>query len=140
MTGNSEELIKTIIASILNFIENNLQSFALDLTQKKELDLIISKINLTKALKHQYIIEIVYILQDLDKCFEFAKAREKITKRVVPKEVIENSFKDSISTTLQIKEIFSNSVILNLIDRVDNKLYEDISANEFYPRSHAERL
>ena len=78
-------------------------------------------------------------MQDLDKCFEFAKAREKITKRVVPKEVIENSFKDSISTTLQIKEIFSNSVILNLIDRVDNKLYEDISANEFYPRSHAER-
>jgi len=94
----------------------------------------IASINLTKALKHQYIIEIVYILQDLDKCFEFAKAREGITKRVVPKEVIEKSFINSINTTLQIKEIFGDTIILNVIDRVNNRLHQDISANDFFEK------
>jgi predicted kinase len=94
----------------------------------------IASINLTKSLKHQYIIEIVYILQDLDKCLEFAKVREKVTKRVVPKEVIENSFINSINTVIQIKEFFKDRIILNLIDRIDNKFYENITANEFFEK------
>ena len=92
----------------------------------------IAKINLTKALKHQYIIEIVYILQDLDKCYEFAKIRESVTKRAVPKELIEKSFIRSTKTVIQAKESFKNSIILNVIDRINNRFYKDISAHEFF--------
>ena len=92
----------------------------------------IASINLTKALKHQYIIEIIYILQDLDKCFEFAKIREYVTKRTVPKELIEKSFIRSAKTVIQAKESFKNSIILNIIDRINNKFYKDISVHEFF--------
>jgi len=94
----------------------------------------IAKINVTKAISHQYIIEIIYILQDLDKCYEFAKARENVTKRVVPKEVIKKSFVNSIKTVIKIKESFKDGIILNIIDRVNNKIYKNISTKEFFDR------
>ena len=92
----------------------------------------IAQINIQKALKHKYIVEIVYILQDLDKCYEFAKAREKVTKRVVPKEVIENSLRNSFDTVLKIKEIFRNEVNLILIDRINKRTIENIETKDFF--------
>ena len=92
----------------------------------------IAKVNIQKALKHRYIVKIVYILQDLDKCFEFAKKREVITKRVVPKEVIKSSFIKSFETVLQIKEIFQESISLTLIDRINRQTLEDIDGREFF--------
>jgi len=92
----------------------------------------IAQINIQKALKHKYIVEIVYILQDLDKCYEFAKAREKVTKRVVPKEVIENSLRNSFDTVLKIKEIFKDKINLVLIDRINKKTIENIETKDFF--------
>ena len=92
----------------------------------------IAKINIEKALKHKYIIEIVYILQNLEKCYEFAKAREKVTNRVVPKDVIKKSFINSFDTVLKIKEIFRNEVNLILIDRINKRTIENIEAKEFF--------
>jgi UDP-N-acetylglucosamine kinase len=92
----------------------------------------IAKINIEKALNHKYIIEIVYILQDLEKCYEFAKARENITNRVVPKDIIKKSFINSFDTVLKIKEIFTNEINLILIDRINRRTIEDIQVKEFF--------
>ena len=91
----------------------------------------IAKINIQKALKHRYIIEIVYILQELEKCYEFAKAREKITNRVVHKEIIKSRFINSFDTVLKIKEIFPQ-INLVLIDRIHKKTFEDIDSKRFF--------
>jgi len=95
------------------------------------LHLLIYKINIQKALKHRYIIEIVYILQELEKCYEFAKAREKITNRVVHKEIIKSRFINSFDTVLKIKEIFPQ-INLVLIDRIHKKTFEDIDSKRFF--------
>jgi len=92
----------------------------------------IAKINIKKALKHKYVIEIVYILQNLEKCYLFAKVREKITNRSVPKHVIKKSLQNSFDTVLKIKEIFKNKVNLTLIDRINKKTIENIETKEFF--------
>jgi len=71
-------------------------------------------------------------LQNLDRCYEFAKAREKVTNRVVPEDVISRSFINSFDTVLKIKEIFKNEVNLILIDRINKKTIENIEAKEFF--------
>jgi len=92
----------------------------------------IANINIQKALKHRYIVKIIYILQDLNKCYEFAKAREGVTKRAVPKEVVKKSFVKSFETVLQIKEIYQDRVNLTLIDRINKNTIEDIANREFF--------
>ena len=64
--------------------------------------------------------------------FEFAKKRESITKRKVPLEVVKSSFKNSFDTTLFIKSIFKETIILNLIDRENDIILEDIDENQFF--------
>lgn len=80
----------------------------------------------------EYDIEINYIFRDIDKSFEFAKKREFITKRNVPLEIVQRSFKNSFDTTLFIKSIFKEAIILNLIDRENDIIHEDIDENQFF--------
>ena len=92
----------------------------------------IAEVNVHKALKHKYIVEIVYILQDLQKCYEFAKAREDVTKRVVPKKVIKKSLRNSFDTVLKIKRIFQDKINLVLIDRINKRTIENIEVERFF--------
>ena len=91
----------------------------------------IATININKALKNNYLIEIVYIYQEIDKYIDFAKKRENITKRKVPKDKIIYTFKNSMITTLKIKQLFQDDILLNLIDRKNNQVIEDIKDYEF---------
>jgi len=92
----------------------------------------IAQSNIERLLDKDYVIEINYIFRDLVKSYEFAKKREYITKRKVPMEIVESSFKNSFNTTLFIKKLFQKSIMLNLIDREDDIIYEDIDEDCFF--------
>ena len=92
----------------------------------------IAQSNIQRLLDKEYVIEINYIFRNIEKSFEFAKKRESITKRKVPLEVVKSSFKNSFDTTLFIKSIFKKTIILNLIDRENDIIHEDIDENQFF--------
>lgn len=92
----------------------------------------IARSNIQRLLDKEYVIEINYIFRKLEKSFEFAKKRESITKRNVPMEVVHRSFKNSFDTTLLIKTLFKEAIILNLIDRENDIIYEDIDESQFF--------
>jgi len=91
----------------------------------------IAQSNIKRLLEKTYVIEINYIFRKIEKSFEFAKKREAITKRKVPLEIVKKSFKNSFDTTLLIKSIFKDTIILNLIDRENDIIHEDIDENKF---------
>ena len=92
----------------------------------------IAQSNIQRLLDKDYVIEINYIFRNIEKSFEFAKKRESITKRKVPLEVVQSSFKNSFDTTLLIKSIFQDAIILNLFDRENDIIHEDVDENQFY--------
>lgn len=92
----------------------------------------IAQSNIQRLLDKEYVIEINYIFRDINKSYEFAKKREGITKRKVPLEVVQSSFKNSFDTTLLIKSIFKDAIILNLIDRENDIIHEDIDEQNFF--------
>lgn len=92
----------------------------------------IARSNIQRLLDKEYVIEINYIFRKLEKSFEFAKKRELITKRNVPMEVVHRSFKNSFDTTLLIKTLFKEAIILNLIDRENDIIHEDIDESQFF--------
>ncbi|MGM0520411.1 MAG: zeta toxin family protein [Campylobacterota bacterium] len=92
----------------------------------------IAQSNIQRLLNKGYVIEINYIFRDIQKSFEFAKKRESITKRKVPLEVVKSSFKNSFDTTLFIKSIFQDAIILNVFDRENDTIYKDLDEKQFY--------
>lgn len=92
----------------------------------------IAQSNIQRLLDKGYVIEINYIFRNIQKSFEFAKKRESITKRKVPLEVVKSSFKNSFDTTLLIKSIFQDAIILNIFDRENDIIHEDVDEKQFY--------
>jgi len=92
----------------------------------------IAQSNIQRLLDKEYVVEINYIFRDLEKSHEFTKKRESITKRKVPREVVQSTFKNSFDTTLFIKSIFKDAIILNLIDRENDIIHEDIEEQIFF--------
>lgn len=92
----------------------------------------IAQSNIQRLLDKGYVIEINYIFRNIQKSFEFAKKRESITKRKVPLDVVKSSFKNSFDTTLLIKSIFQDAIILNIFDRENDIIYEDVDEKQFY--------
>ncbi len=90
-----------------------------------------AKENMVKLLKNGYSIEIFYIYNHIEKCFLYTKERESVTKRVVPEDVFFKSIIKSRETTYAIKQLFENDIVLNVIDKRENKYYENISSDEF---------
>lgn len=90
-----------------------------------------AKSNIQRLLNKAYVIEINYIYRALDKCYEFAHQREIVTKRKVPMKIVKKTFKDSFDTVLFIKSTFQDAVILNLIDRENDTIHENINEVEF---------
>jgi len=98
--------------------------------------------NMLKLLKNGYRIEIFYIYNHIEKCFLYTKEREVVTKRVVPEEVFFESVIKSRETTYRIKQLFENDIVLNLIDKRENKAYGNIHSDTFervVPNLTAER-
>ena len=82
--------------------------------------------NIERLLKRGYNIQIVYLYNHPDVCFEYATQREVVTHRRVPKDVFIRSNENSYQTILEIKSLFKEQVTLNFIDKRDDSYYEDI--------------
>lgn len=91
-----------------------------------------AKENMIKLLKHEYKVEIFYIYNHIERCFSYTKHREAVTKRVVSEAVFFESVINSRKTTYEIKNLFKENTVLNVIDKRANRHYEDISSKEFY--------
>ena len=112
-----DEIIK--VRSLSLVVDSNLSHFQT------------AKENMVKLLKQNYKVEIFYIYNDLEQCFLYTKKRESVTNRVVPEDVFFNSVIKSRSTTAEIKKLFQDDIILNVVDKRDNQYYQDISHNKF---------
>jgi len=84
--------------------------------------------NIERLLKRGYNIQIVYFYNHPDECFRYATEREVVTFRRVPKDVFIRSNENSYKTVREIKELFQEKVILNFLDRRDERYYLDIDA------------
>ena len=85
-----------------------------------------AKQNIERLLKRGYNIQIVYLYNRPDVCFEYATEREVVTHRRVPKDVFIRSNENSYQTILEIKSLFKEQVTLNFIDKRDDSYYQDI--------------
>jgi UDP-N-acetylglucosamine kinase len=88
--------------------------------------------NVRKLLDKGYKIEIYYVYNDLSACFLYTKKRELVTKRVVPEEVFFKNAKESRRTTYELKKLFDDKIVLNVVDKKHNNYYENIDYEEFY--------
>ena len=91
----------------------------------------IAQSNIQRLLDKEYVVEINYIFRRLKSCCIFAKQRESVTKRRVPIDVVKRTMKDSFITTLFIKSMFQDAIILNLLDRENDIIHENISEDKF---------
>ncbi|MDQ7047861.1 MAG: zeta toxin family protein [Sulfurovum sp.] len=82
--------------------------------------------NIERLLKKSYRIEILYLYDYPEKCFEYATRRELVTHRKVPKDVFLRSDVNSYKTVLEIKERFKERVNLHFFDKRENKNYQNI--------------
>lgn len=88
--------------------------------------------NIFRLLAKEYLISINYIYNTPKLCVEYASIRESVTNRKVPLEIVFESLQKSFETTLMIKDLFGDSIVLNLFHREDNKEYGNISSEEFF--------
>jgi UDP-N-acetylglucosamine kinase len=88
--------------------------------------------NIQRLIKRGYFVSMNYIYNEPQKCLEYAQMRESVTKRKVPIDIIQESLKNSFETTFAIKALFGDGVILNLLHRIKNAEYSDISSTEFF--------
>jgi len=77
-------------------------------------------------LKRGYNIEITYLYNHPDICYEYAVSREVVTHRKVPLDVFERSNINSYKTVLEIKSFYKEKVILHFLDKRDDSVYANI--------------
>ena len=85
--------------------------------------------NIERLLKKSYSIDIFYLYDDEESCYEYATRRELVTHRKVPRDVFLRSNSNSYKTVLTIKELFKEQVILNFFDKRENNIYNNIETD-----------
>jgi predicted kinase len=102
--------------------------------------------NIERLLAKDYNIKIVFVYQDKALAKETTQKRASIEKRIVPDDIFEYKYINSILTTIKILEKYPN-IKLELIDLVDEKRLEDDKAKEklaeireVYSTSHGEEV
>ncbi len=85
-----------------------------------------AKQNIERLLKRGYNIEITYLYNQPDICYEYAVSREVVTHRKVPLDVFERSNTNSYKTVLEIKNLYKEKVILHFLDKRDDSVYTNI--------------
>jgi len=84
--------------------------------------------NIERLLKRGYFVNVIYMYNYPEICFEYATRRELVTHRKVPKEVFLRSNINSYQTVLKIKDMFGDKVVLDFVDARSTKTYEDIES------------
>ena len=83
-------------------------------------------LNIKRLLKKSYKIEILYLYDYPELCYEYATRREVVTHRKVPKDVFARSNINSYKTVLEIKELFNEQINLRFFDKRNGHVYDNI--------------
>lgn len=83
--------------------------------------------NIDRLLNKGYSINIFYLYNEPEKCYEFTRNREVLTKRKVPYDVFVKSNLDSYKTVTELKNKFQDDIILNYIDKKNDIFHTNIS-------------
>jgi len=86
----------------------------------------VAVLNIKRLLKKSYKIEILYLYDYPELCYEYATRREVVTHRKVPKEVFVRSNINSYKTVVEIKELFKEEVELTFFDNRNGNVYNNI--------------
>ena len=83
-------------------------------------------LNIRRLLKKSYKIEIFYLYDYPQLCYEYATRREVVTYRKVPKDVFVRSNINSYKTILEIKKLFGEKIELTFFDKRNGNIYLNI--------------
>jgi hypothetical protein len=86
----------------------------------------VAVLNIKRLLKKSYKIEVLYLYDYPELCYEYATRREVVTHRKVPKDVFSRSNINSYKTILEIKELFKEEVELTFFDKRNANVYNNI--------------
>jgi len=86
----------------------------------------VAVLNIKRLLKKSYKIEVFYLYDYPELCYEYATRREVVTHRKVPKDVFSRSNINSYKTVLEIKELFEKEVQLTFFDNRNGNVYNNI--------------
>ena len=86
----------------------------------------VAVLNIKRLLKKSYKIEIFYLYDYPELCYEYATRREVVTHRKVPKDVFSRSNINSYKTVLEIKELFEKEVQLTFFDKRNGNVYNNM--------------
>ena len=89
----------------------------------------VAVLNIKRLLKKSYKIEVLYLYDYPELCYEYATRRDVVTHRKVPKDVFARSNINSYKTVLEIKELFREQVTLNFFDKCDGNIYNNIETD-----------
>ena len=92
----------------------------------------VARRNIKNALKKNYKVDVYFVYQNPANAYRFVKSREKVEKRVVPKESFVTQFINSRVTVNQLKQEFGDSVQLHLTLKnitQDNKIEKEFKFN-----------
>lgn len=88
--------------------------------------------NINSLLKRDYHVNILYLYNEPNNCYEYATRRELVTHRRVPKDVFIRSNINSYKTVLAIKDLFKDKVFLDFANasHTNRGIYEGIDSNQ----------
>ena len=86
----------------------------------------VAVLNIKRLLKKSYKLEILYLYDYPELCYEYATRREVVTHRKVPKDIFARSNINSYKTVLEIKELFKEEVELTFFDNRNANVYNNI--------------
>jgi predicted ABC-type ATPase len=131
-----------------SIIADKMQDYAINQEQNYVFDGTFSNLkrsreNIERSLRHNRVVQILYVYQDPQQAWKFVKAREQKDGRMVPKEkFVEQYFKARENVNLLKKE-FGGSIRVDLIvkniDGTDFKYKENVDAIDSYiPESYTQ--
>ena len=131
-----------------SIIADRMQDIALSQSQNYVFDSTLTNLerareNLTRGLKHNRTVQILYIYQDPLQAWKFVLAREKQDGRVIPKEKFIQQYFQARANVNQLKKEFENRLRVDLIvkniDGTDFQYKENIGAIDSYmPESYTQ--
>ena len=93
------------VSILMNHVFKNNLSFILD---GNFAEYPIQKENIERAVSRGYKLEVVFVYRDKEIAKDYTKKRERVEGRVVPDNVFENKYRESILTTKKILDEYTN--------------------------------
>ncbi len=114
------------VSTLINYIFKNNLSFILD---GNFAEYHIQRKNIQRAKKRDYDIEIIFVYRDKEVAKAYTKQRAKIEGRIVPDEIFETKYIDSVKTVKKILEEF-DTISFKYIDLHSREILHNAKAKD----------